>query len=327
MGNIKVASSVLDKDNAEHQEDVSAGRLRFVKCKNIDRKKWDACISSAYNSIVYSYSWYLDLVCGRWDAIVEDDYAAVMPLPSNTKYFITYVYQPFFCQQLGVFSSKKLDADRLHKFVDAVYDKFIYAEFNLNIFNFRSDFGSNASERVSYQLDLSPAYDRLNKFYHINTKRNIRKAASFNHQINKSISSSDFCRFVFDCWEFRSIDLPSGAKSVLERLITVGLEYGFIDLYTVAEAGLTTAAVALLKSGYKIIMLVSAANEQARQSRAMFALIDHVIKNNCGNPMVLDFEGSMIPDVAFFYKGFGAMPACYNRIEFSKLPLGLKKRK
>jgi len=44
-------------------------------------------------------------VAENWDALVEDDYTAVMPLPWKKKYSFRYVYQPLNCQQLGIFTT------------------------------------------------------------------------------------------------------------------------------------------------------------------------------------------------------------------------------
>ena len=39
-----------------------------------------------------------------WDALVEDDYVSVMPLPYRKKMGVTYIFPPTMTQQLGVFS-------------------------------------------------------------------------------------------------------------------------------------------------------------------------------------------------------------------------------
>ena len=54
--------------------------------------------------------WYLDIVHENWDALMEDDYERVMPMPVITKNWrISYIFQPFFVQQLGVFSKTYFD--------------------------------------------------------------------------------------------------------------------------------------------------------------------------------------------------------------------------
>ena len=77
--------------------------IRDVLHKEIDFIKWDNCISNAPNGLIYGYSYYLDHMASQWDALVLNDYEAVMPLTWNRKYGIHYLYQPFLTAQLGVF--------------------------------------------------------------------------------------------------------------------------------------------------------------------------------------------------------------------------------
>ena len=54
-------------------------KLVYLKNKHIDFVKWDKCINNAYNGSIYGYSWFLNIVCPNWDAIVYDNYKAVFP--------------------------------------------------------------------------------------------------------------------------------------------------------------------------------------------------------------------------------------------------------
>ena len=82
--------------------------IHYIEHKDIDFEKWDACVANSFNRLIYGFSWYLDVVCDDWDALVLNDYEAVFPLPKRKKWGIEYVYHPFFCQQLGVFSKKEV---------------------------------------------------------------------------------------------------------------------------------------------------------------------------------------------------------------------------
>ena len=55
--------------------------IRFVSFEDIDKNKWNGTVHFAQNSNVYGYYWYLKSVIREWDALVEDDYHSVMPLP------------------------------------------------------------------------------------------------------------------------------------------------------------------------------------------------------------------------------------------------------
>ena len=82
--------------------------VQYLSYQQIDKQKWDACIDDTQNGLVYAYTFYLDGMAKHWDALVLDDYEAVMPLPWNKKFGIGYLYTPPFIQQLGIFSKTKV---------------------------------------------------------------------------------------------------------------------------------------------------------------------------------------------------------------------------
>jgi hypothetical protein len=109
--------------------------IRYIRHREIDKLKWDACIQRSVNGIIYGYSWYLDIVAEGWEALVEENYESVMPLICRKKFGIRYLFQPFFTQQLGVFSSNKFTEEKIKEFISAIPQKFSFFEINLNTFN------------------------------------------------------------------------------------------------------------------------------------------------------------------------------------------------
>ena len=53
---------------------------------------------------------------------------------------------------------------------------------------------------------------------------------------------------------------------------------------------------------------------------ASHTLIDAFIKDHAGQDLILDFEGSDIRNLAFFYSGFGAKEEMYPAIKLNRLP-------
>ena len=94
--------------------------IRYLRHNEIDREKWDACIAASENGLVYAYSWYLDVVHPEWEALVMDDYAAVMPLTGGRKFGVEYLFQPFFVQQLGAFSPDCMKLND-NEFMEAIF--------------------------------------------------------------------------------------------------------------------------------------------------------------------------------------------------------------
>src|SRR5580698_8347179 len=104
----------------------------YLRHNEISKVKWDKCLDNSPNSLIYAYSWYLDIVSPEWDALVEDDYSGIMPLPKASKYGFSYIYPPLFTQQLGLFSTDSLTDGKIMEFISAIPSKFRYLEMNLN---------------------------------------------------------------------------------------------------------------------------------------------------------------------------------------------------
>ena len=77
-------------------------RIQYVQSNDVDREKWDHCIASAPNSLIYNTSIYLDMMADHWNAVIVGDYEAVMPLPWRRKWFIRYHYHVPFIAQNGL---------------------------------------------------------------------------------------------------------------------------------------------------------------------------------------------------------------------------------
>ena len=126
---------LLKNERNNHKKNTIELSIRYLTHSEIDSGKWDACISKAFNGMVYAYSWYLDTVCEYWEALVEDDYKSVFPLTWKKKMGIYYLFQPFFAQQLGIFSQKLLNEEIVSSYIEAIPNKYHFVEINLNAFN------------------------------------------------------------------------------------------------------------------------------------------------------------------------------------------------
>ena len=57
-----------------------SAHIQYFIHPQIDKSKWDDCMDRADNGLIYAYSFYLDQMAKHWDALVFNDYEAVMPL-------------------------------------------------------------------------------------------------------------------------------------------------------------------------------------------------------------------------------------------------------
>jgi len=277
--------------------------------------------------MVYAYSWYLNTVCENWDAIVEGDYETVMPLAYRKKYGIYYIYQPLFTQQLGVFSTKKLNQEKINEFLNAIPGKYKLIEAQLNTLNnLEQSNGFIIQKAVTYELDLIKPYEKARIEYSTNTRRNIEKSKTYSLTVSNNVSVFEFIDFYRNnLLKTQKFSIPAFEIDKLYILASVAVKTNHGIIYAVFdENGRMLAAAFFVYSHNKTILLISTSNEDGKEKRTMFKLIDEYIKINSGRNITLDFEGSMIEGVARFYAGFGAIPCSYIKIKKNKLPFYIR---
>ncbi len=302
-------------------------KIRYVKSKDIDRLKWDSCVHYSGNGVNYAYSWYLNNVCEEWDGLVEGDYESVFPLVWNDRLAgYKRLFQPQFCQQLGIFSIHILSEKRIAAFLNAIPAHFKYIDIYLNVRNRPGKHTMfEVHERPNYQLSLRDDYDTIYKRYSTNLKRNLKKAGQHELTFTTSVKPEKLVE-MFRLNQGEKIpELSDRSYHTLHRIIYNALHrgLGFISGIQSKDGELLAGAFFLTGHG-KIINLLPSSTQKGRACNAMHILIDVLIRSNAGRPVILDFEGSAIPSIARFYKGFGAENVPYYNIKRNNLPFWLK---
>lgn len=297
--------------------------IRHLRHSDIDTLKWDKCINRSPNGLVYAYSWYLDVVCPGWEALVEDDYISIMPLPVGKKYGYTYTFPPLFSQQLGIFSTQ-LSEEKVKEFIDGIPLEYRYIEMHLNEQNAFLSRTFETTELVTYTLDLNRQYDEIAASYSTQTKRNLKKARSSSLTIVQTPRPEKIIKLFRDNKGLEH-ELPFAFYTVLEKLVEVLLSKGVAVPIGVNDKNNEMCAGAFfVKSKDRHIFLFSGANKNAYDSHAMTLLLNYYIEEHSQTPITFDFEGSMDPDLARFYSGFGSIKRTFPMLRRNTLPAPVK---
>lgn len=295
--------------------------IRHLQHHEIDKERWDESIRKSFNGIIYAYSWYLDVVNPGWEALVTEDYKTVMPLTGGKKMGIRYLFTPFFVQQLGVFSSQKLTADDVHQFLKAVPVQFKYWEINLNTFNNVSSDAFEFKPNLTHELDMILDAEAIRKGYSDNTKRNIKKAQLQSLTVVENPKREEVIS-LFRANRGKDIEVLQEQHYDILRKLLQALD-GRGRLHTrgvVNEQGELLAGAFFTDANGKVIFLFSGNSAEGKEKGAMFMLIDQFIAENAMKNLVLDFEGSNDPQLARFYRGFGAKECVYLQARMNSLP-------
>lgn len=295
--------------------------IRFLRHSEIDKLKWDNCIKNAFNGNLYAWSWYLDIVHPEWNALVENDYERVFPLTGKRKFGFSYLFQPFFAQQLGVFSRSILNSEIIQSFLDAIPSSYRFAEIRLNTHNKLEEETMGLSWHKNHELDLIDSYDKTYKNYNANTKRNLKKAAEHKLQLAKNVRPENVIS-LFRENRGRTISHWNDLEyNRLKHLTYTGIYRGQAFVYGVySRPNELCAGAIFMRSHGKLVFLFSGANQQAKNNHALSFLIDEIIQAHSQSHLVFDFEGSDQPGLARYYKGFGSKMTFYPGIKMQRLP-------
>jgi len=298
--------------------------ITYLERKHIDNDKWNKCIDHSFNGNLYGYSWFLDIVGGEWDALVENDYERVFPLVHRKKFGISYVYQPFFTQQLGLFSTTKLDAEAMGTFIKAIPSKFKRVEINFNTLNKAEDKDFKLVPRLNHELDLIHSYEKIREGYTENLVRNLKKPEKAGLSISKNIKPDDIIDLFRKNRGREITHLHENDYLQLMRIAYTSMYKGIANIQGVYDRQNQLCAGAFfILSNNKAIFLFSGLSEEGRQAGAMPYLIDSFIRQHAGRHLTFDFDGSNDPNLARFYKSFGSKECIYQRLVINRLPFAL----
>lgn len=280
--------------------------IYLVKRNQINEEKYNTCISNSQQSRIYAYSWYLDVVANNWSVLVLNDYEAVMPLPFQKKIGISYVSQPFFTQQLGVFSEQEISEKTIQFFLKSIPRKFLKIALQ---FNSENNFSKeNTITKNNYILLLDKEYEILYKGFSKGRKHAIQQGLKQQCNIEE-ISFAELLLLSKKHYSFKEITESEYIK--LAKLVEVLKSKKKVKIVGVKINNELIGGAAFILDSQRMIYLFSAVSKIGKEKQVASLLLNDVIKKYSNTNRILDFEGSQLLGIASFFKSFGAKPETY----------------
>ncbi len=295
-------------------------KIRHLKNHQVSVKQWDEWVENSINRRLYASSVFLDIFSPDWDALVIDDGAAFMPLTRNRKYFIRYLFQPIFLQQLGLFFNDPGYAGSLPVFIGKLSEIYPYVDIALNEMNIDNSGDLKYTLMDNYLLTLDVPFQSAADRFNSNTRRNIKKALKAGMDIRTNALPSDVVETFISNQGKMYPNVRKKNYICLRSLLERGIADGFVEIISAHNnKGQLIAAACFIKDFDRYVFYFSANTREGREFGAMFYIIDHFIEKYSESGMELDFNGSMNSDIARFYSGFGAKKKCYPRLKINNL--------
>jgi hypothetical protein len=290
----------------------------YLKNHEIDREQWNNCIRNSPVVKPYAYSWYLDIMAPGWEALIDDEYDSVFPVPGFSRFGIRYIATPIFLQQLGAFSPDKPASQAISEFLEFLPD--FYRLIDLCIGQEIVTDGFKISPRANYELDLSKPYEKLWESFSPHCRRNIETSSKKSPELATDIKPDE----LIDLFLLNKGNLIKGIKprdyQKLKNLMDFCLKNkkGRIIGVRAARKKLIFG-IFIIETHGNMTMLFVVNTPQSRDKRIGYYAVNELIKKYSSTRTILDFAGSSIPGIASFMESFGSINVPYYRIYRNRL--------
>ena len=283
----------------------------IIARKDINEKAWNDLVEEKSEGLPYAFTWYLDAVTDDWYAVVFDNYKAVFPFQIKKKWGLKYSLQAFLTQQLGLIGGND---ELLEKALKEIEKKVWHYHLQLNSFNHAKK--GVISIRKNFELPLNLDYLNLQRQYNTNCKRNIKKVPKEVKIIIDTTFSDDDINFIKS---YSKLSLNKDNLLKLRKLLFNAQNEKTLQIAKAYKEKELLSLVILIKTKKRIVYLISVSSQEGLKNKAMFKIVDDLIRQYAGTNLLLDFEGSNMENIARFYKGFGSIQVNYQEIKYNKL--------
>lgn len=298
-------------------------KIDIIPSKLIDKTLWNQTVASSANGLIYAQSQYLDAVTDQWDGLVINHYEQIMPLPWRMKAGIKYLYTPPFTQQLGLIGlTTELPINQIIKRIQASYR---YGSVLLNAGNGQLAKATGASPKSNLLLNLDQSFDTVKSLFRKDHIKNAQKALKAGLIYSDNISIQDAVFFYEAIQGEKTKHVQAKHYQQLIQFCNNNLSSNkqcFTRAVIDASGTLLSTALFLIDQK-RIYNILNATNEKGKSEESNHLLFYLLIQEFAETNYLLDFEGSSIPGIRYFYEGFGCQEEIYSIWHYNKLPFPL----
>lgn len=302
--------------------------------KLIDKELYREFCKVEDNIPIFSKDWWMDAVCGedKWDVILikneNDVIIASMPYYIRNKFGVKIITQPPLTQTNGVYikypEGQKL-CSRISYEKDIIYEideklkelkiDYYNQNFHYTFTNWQPFYWKGYSQTTRYTYILKDL-SNLDKVYG-NFNKSKRKYIKQNEKIYKVYKTEDIKTFYAlntKVFKRQNLKIPY-SLNLIEKLDKILLEKKSRVIFAIDDKNGDTICMLYLvfdnKSSY---LLMSGTDPDTRDFNVKTLLVWEAIKFSSQKKLIFDFEGSMVENIATFFKEFGAEPTPYFNI-------------
>ena len=275
---------------------------------------------------IFHQAWWLEtLAPGQWQylsANIDGRLVAVWPLVVKSRFKFRIGEMAPFSEFLG--PSLAVEKTELtNKMLEEIINQFqaqlrrfdfIKQKFppGANYLDLLSSKGWKLDSRVTHQIHTADAeIDKIFSAFNSTRRRRVRQAER-RFDISEVNDFDELLRFQKVTFSRRGISLPYKID-VLNKLVhnAINRKQGFVYGAKNRGTGDLFGTAFFIEDRRTLYYLLGGYSDNDNNGLAMSLLLWRGIKYAAQHQLVFDFEGSMIPGVAAFFKSFGGVPTKY----------------
>jgi hypothetical protein len=301
----------------------------------IDAARWDYAVKHSCQQVIYAYSWYLDVVCDDWSAVVwpsKESYEVILPLPVCRKYGITIVQQPLFCQYLGFFYAQTVPPALFLAFFSVLNRAFPFiSSYTFNPENSVPEMtsaldssGLTVSTLFTHRLSLQQPFEEIYCAYKRDRKINLKRSGKYPWKVSPS---TDIVPLIDLFKQNHGLTIPGGvdpkAYARLQRIFKQCRRHAHAELWY-AGLNVNNAGILIVRSGGRAVYLFNAADQVGRDGNARSLLLNGYFEKYAGDEIQFDFESPENASIVAFYRSFNAAEAPFLSVCKNALPFPIR---
>lgn len=299
-----------------------ANRYHIINAEELGAQKWNRLTEE--NRIAFPYMQYEYISISaedRWKILTDEERTFFLPLPFHRKLGFSQIYNPPFLQRSLALSTT--------------------GEMNISALVPALQYLTNTHNTISLNLDydwtrLPSGFKKMNRrnYFHIygqpvilnhHHQRNMRKAKVEHYSLDWQGEPKELMEGYYKHTLSRRKRQKKKLRKVSHGIVEWAHTMKVLRVALVKDRkGNAVAGVGLLLWKNRLINLLPFTTQEGWDGRAMYFLLLNLLKENPYEAEIFDFEGSEIPGVARFYKGFGPGKETYHGIHYRNQPWILK---
>lgn len=284
---------------------------------------------------VFAQPWWLDIVGDQWDVLLTTDQGiitAALPIVIEQKWGLRLIRNPLMTPYLGPLLADQ--ASPITVLTQLWAQMPAYSSFELQCqpgfrdAAFFEDLGFTVKERVTYFLDLQQDVDQILGNMHSKHRNLIRQADRVNRLESGPEFIKELLRMHQETYQRKNKKYPYPCDLIIRLLQASIIQNQGKVFMSRNEQGMLTGGVFIIWDQQKAYLLMSGMHQEIVHPGAVRWLIYKALlfAKDLGLT-IFDFEGSMDPGIASFFRRFGGEEQQY--LQLSHYPSAiwrLKKR-